>query len=143
MSASKASGITFLFGITTLLCFQLLGELCVRLLKLPLPGPVAGLVFLLIALALLNRSNHTKKEQTINTIDQSASTLLNHLSLLFVPAGVGIMVHFDKLSQEWLPIAIALIVGALITLITTALCMKLVISIMKIDTAEQKTEQGD
>ena len=125
MNANKTSGIKFLFGITALLCFQLLGEVIVRLLKLPVPGPVAGMVFLLIALMILGKAKSPIKLSMQDNIEQSSSTLLNHLSLLFVPAGVGVMVHFDKLAQEWLPITVALIFGALITLAATAFSMKL------------------
>ena len=125
MNANKTSGIKFLFGITALLCFQLLGEVIVRLLKLPVPGPVAGLVFLLIALMILGKAKTPVHQSIQDNVKQSSSTLLNHLSLLFVPAGVGVMVHFDKLAQEWLPITVALIFGALITLAATALSMKL------------------
>ena len=125
MNANKTSGIKFLFGITALLCFQLLGEVIVRLLKLPVPGPVAGLVFLLIALMILGKAKTPVQQSIQDNIEQSSSTLLNHLSLLFVPAGVGVMVHFDKLAQVWLPITAALIFGALITLAATAFSMKL------------------
>ena len=133
MNASKSNGIKFLFGITALLCFQLLGEFCVHLFNLPLPGPVAGLVFLLMALSILGYSKSKKHQEILSTVEQSSSTLLNHLSLLFVPAGVGVMVHFDKLANEWLAISVALIVGVLITLATTAVCMKLMMRLMRID----------
>ncbi|MEH6457136.1 MAG: CidA/LrgA family protein [Cocleimonas sp.] len=133
MSASKSNGIKFLFGITALLCFQLLGEFSVHLLKLPLPGPVAGLIFLLIFLTILGRSKSNKRQQALSTIEQSSSALLNHLSLLFVPAGVGVMVHFDKLANEWLAISVALIFGVLITLATTAFCMKITMRLMRIN----------
>jgi len=133
MSASKSNGIKFLFGITALLCFQLLGEFCVHLFTLPLPGPVAGLVFLLISLTVLGRSKSNKRQQILSTVEQSSSTLLNHLSLLFVPAGVGVMIHFDKLANEWLAISVALIAGVLITLATTAICMKMIMRLMGID----------
>ena len=133
MSASKSNGIKFLFGITALLCFQLLGEFCVHLFTLPLPGPVAGLVFLLISLTILGRSKSNKRQQVLSTVEQSSSALLNHLSLLFVPAGVGVMVHFDKLANEWLAISVALIAGVLITLATTAICMKIMMRLMHID----------
>lgn len=123
MKANKSSGIEFLFGITALLIFQLLGEISVRLLNLPVPGPVAGLLYLLIALLLFNRL----RLNTPSALEQSSLTLLNHLSLLFVPAGVGVMVHFERLQQEWLPIALALMFGVLITMATTALSMKLLV----------------
>lgn len=120
MKANKSSGIEFLFGITTLLIFQLMGEVSVRLLNLPIPGPVAGLLYLLILLLILAKFKKRRHE----SLEQSSLILLNHLSLLFVPAGVGVMVHFQRLQEEWLPITIALFLGVLITMATTALSMK-------------------
>lgn len=120
MKANKSSGIEFLFGITALLIFQLLGEVSVRLLDLPVPGPVAGLLYLLIMLLGMRKF----KRSTPESLEQSSLTLLNHLSLLFVPAGVGVMVHFHRLQEEWLPITVALFLGVLITMGTTALSMK-------------------
>ncbi len=120
MKANKSSGIEFLFGITALLIFQLLGEVSVRLLDLPVPGPVAGLLYLLLLLLIMGKFNRPAPE----SLEQSSLTLLNHLSLLFVPAGVGVMVHFQRLEEEWLPITVALFLGVLITMATTALSMK-------------------
>ena len=120
MKANKSSGIEFLFGITALLIFQLLGEVSVRLVDLPVPGPVAGLLYLLILLLVMRKF----KRSTPESLEQSSLTLLNHLSLLFVPAGVGVMVHFQRLQEEWLPITVALFLGVLITMGTTALSMK-------------------
>ena len=131
MVANKSNGIKFLFGITVLLCFQLLGETIVRLLSIPVPGPVAGLVLLLIALMIIGKSGSPAKIKIQENIQQSSSTLLNHLSLLFVPAGVGVMVHFDKLKEEWMPITIALVAGAVITLAATAISMKLMMRWMR------------
>ena len=120
MKANKSSGIEFLFGITALLIFQLLGEVSVRLVDLPVPGPVAGLLYLLTLLLGMRKF----KRSTPESLEQSSLTLLNHLSLLFVPAGVGVMVHFQRLQEEWLPITVALFLGVLITMGTTALSMK-------------------
>lgn len=55
----------------------------------------------------------------------TANGLLSHLSLLFVPAGVGVMTHFTRLGDEWLPIAVALIASTLLTVAVTALTMRL------------------
>lgn len=105
----------FLNGITILLIYQLIGEVSVLLLKIPVPGPVLGMVLLFLTLAFRKRST--------DSLDLAASGLLSHLSLLFVPAGVGIMVHFERISNEWLPISIALILSTIITLAATAAIM--------------------
>lgn len=102
----------FLNGITWLLVFQLIGEVTVRLLEWPVPGPVLGMLLLFMSLLLLRR--------VPATLDTASSGLLGHLSLLFVPAGVGIMVHADRLLAEWLPIVVVLLVTTLLTMLVTA-----------------------
>jgi len=105
----------FLNGITILLVYQLVGEVSARLLQLPVPGPVVGMLLLFITLLL--RSGLEK------TLDTTSSALLSHLSLLFVPAGVGVIVHFQRIGHEWLPITVALLLSTVITLAATALIM--------------------
>jgi holin-like protein len=50
--------------------------------------------------------------------------LLRHLSLLFIPAGVGIMVHGKTVLDEWIPLVIALVLSTAISIVVTALCVK-------------------
>lgn len=107
----------FLNGITLLLVYQLVGEITVRLLGLAIPGPVLGMVMLFLTLLI--------RGQTPAFVDSTASALLSHLSLLFVPAGVGMMVHFGRIADEWLPITLALLLSTVITMVATALIMQL------------------
>ena len=106
---------SFLNGVTLLLIYQLTGEISVMLLRIPVPGPVLGMIMLFLTLMLRRRSSES--------LDNASSVLLSHLSLLFVPAGVGMMVHFDRIAGEWLPISIALVLSTLITMAVTALVM--------------------
>ncbi|MGM0766567.1 MAG: CidA/LrgA family protein [Pseudomonadota bacterium] len=106
----------FLNGITLLLVYQLVGEVTVRLAGLPIPGPVLGMVLLFLTLLVRGRAPAS--------VDQAASALLSHLSLLFVPAGVGMMVHFGRIADEWLPITLALLLSTVITMVATALIMQ-------------------
>ncbi|MDT8451280.1 MAG: CidA/LrgA family protein [Gammaproteobacteria bacterium] len=105
----------FLNGITLLLIYQLAGEISVLLLRIPVPGPVLGMIMLFITLVWRGRSS--------TSLDSASTALLSHLSLLFVPAGVGMMVHFDRIINEWLPISIALILSTVITMAATAAIM--------------------
>jgi len=70
--------------------------------------------------------------------------LLSHLSLLFVPAGVGMMVHFDRIASEWLPITLALFFSTLITMVATAAIMQLASRWLGPDSSKsgQSTEAG-
>ncbi|MCG2581713.1 MAG: CidA/LrgA family protein [Marinobacter sp.] len=106
----------FLNGITLLLVYQLVGEVTVRLLDVPIPGPVLGMVMLFVTLLI--------RGQAPESVDQASSALLSHLSLLFVPAGVGMMVHFDRIAEEWVPITLALLLSTIITMVATALIMQ-------------------
>lgn len=103
-------------GITLLLIYQLAGEVSVRLLGLPVPGPVMGMVMLFITLML--------RGGMVKAVEPAASALLSHLSLLFVPAGVGLIVHFNRLGNEWLPISVTLLLSTVITMAVTALVMQ-------------------
>jgi holin-like protein len=102
-----------LAGFTWLLLFQCAGEALVRLAGWPVPGPVAGMALLFAAL-LVRRS-------VPEPLSVAADGLARHLSLLFVPAGVGVMMHFGRLAGEWLPIALALLVSTVAAIAAAAL----------------------
>ena len=104
-------------ALTQLLLLQLLGEVIARWLELPVPGPVLGMLFLFIALMI--------KGGPGKELQGTSQTLLQHLSLLFVPAGTGIMVHLNRVANEWLPLLLSLVISTLATLVVTALVMKL------------------
>lgn len=106
---------TFLNGITTLLIFQLIGEVGVHSIGIPVPGPVLGMSLLFVF--LLVRGNLP------DSLDLASTGLLRHFSLLFIPAGVGVIVHFDQIAGEWIPISVALILSTFVTMAATAFIM--------------------
>jgi holin-like protein len=108
-----------LAGLTWLLVFQCLGEIFVRLLGLPVSGPVVGMLLLFVVL----RTRPAIPE----AVDTAATGLLQHLSLLFVPAGVGVMLHFGRLADEWPAIVVALIVSTILTIGVTGVTMRALI----------------
>lgn len=107
-----------LSAITTLLVFQLLGEITSQVLNLPIPGPVVGM--LLLFLTLFVRLPLAKQLQG------TAQDMLQHLSLLFVPAGVGVMLHVRRVADEWVALTLALVVSTVLTIAVTALSVKLI-----------------
>lgn len=96
-----------------LLVFQSIGEALSYALSLPVPGPVIGMILLFGWLTFDNR--------LLPVIQGTTSELLKHLSLLFVPAGVGIMVHAHRIGGEWMPIVVALVLSTWLAIATTAL----------------------
>lgn len=93
-------------AITALLVCQLAGELLSRGLHLPVPGPVLGMILLLIGLLARDREG-----QPPAALDEVANALLGNLGLLFVPAGVGVVLYGPLLARNWAPIAMAVLVG--------------------------------
>jgi holin-like protein len=110
-------------ALTALLICQLLGEVSVLVLELPIPGPVLGMLGLFAVLVLRGGPSEP--------LEATAIGLLRHLSLLFVPAGVGVMVHAHRLAEEWLAIGVALVGSTVIGLAATALTMQLVIRLLR------------
>jgi len=102
----------FLNGITTLLVYELAGEITTVWLDLPVPGPVMGAIFLFLTLLARNG--------VPESLDIASSALLGHFSLLFVPAGVGLIRHFDRVADEWIPISLTLVLSTTITMVFTA-----------------------
>jgi putative effector of murein hydrolase LrgA (UPF0299 family) len=103
-----------------LLLFQCLGEGLAFALHLSVPGPVIGMLLLFVALTISTR--------LMETIEVTVGALLNHLSLLFVPAGVGIMAAGASVSGYWGAIGLSLAGSTLLTLAVTALVMRSLLS---------------
>ena len=103
-------------ALTTLLVYQLIGEVIVQVLALPVPGPVIGMLLLFVTLCL--------RKRIAEPLRDTANGILQHLSLLFVPAGVGVMVHFSRVSGEWLPIIAAVIISTALAIAVSALTMQ-------------------
>lgn len=107
-------------ALTWLLLYQLTGEILAHVLALPVPGPVIGMALLFLTLVVRGQSERPIPK----ALQQTASTLLQHLSLLFVPAGTGVMLYLQLIVDEWLPISVALIVSTLGAMTVTALILR-------------------
>lgn len=108
-------------SLSVILICQLIGEVIVRGLRLPLPGPVIGLA-LLFALMILRDRYATLARGPLrdNAVEGTAKGMLAHLSLLFVPAGVGVVQNLDLLAQRGVAIALVLAASVVVTLLVTA-----------------------
>lgn len=116
-----------LASLSLILLCQLTGEAVVRGLDLPLPGPVLGLVLLLILLLLRDRiSIIARGPLTDGGVETTSKGLLAHLSLLFVPAGVGVVQKLDLLAAHGVAIFLILALSVVITLLATVLTFRLV-----------------
>ncbi|MEM5329941.1 CidA/LrgA family protein [Paraburkholderia sp. JHI2823] len=100
-------------SLAALLIFQCLGESVSYVFSLPVPGPVIGML-LLFAFAMM-------RPAAVEAIEPTALELLRHLSLLFIPAGVGIMVSAQAVKGEALAVIASLVVSTTLGIAVTAL----------------------
>lgn len=103
-------------GLAWLLALQSLGEVLSRALSLPLPGPVIGMLLLLLALNL---------RWVREPVAHCANLLLSHLSLLFVPVGVGVMTHMDLIARFGAKILVVVVLSTWLGLAATAWVVRL------------------
>jgi holin-like protein len=99
-------------GLTILIFLQFAGEIIAGVTRLPIPGPVIGLG-LLAGFALWRGAMP-------EPIVIAGDAILRHLSLLFVPAGVGLIAFGDRLLAEGTRLIILLVVSTAITMAVTA-----------------------
>lgn len=103
-------------GLAWLLAMQSLGELLSRAFSLPFPGPVIGMLLLLLAL---------RWSAVREPVAACASFLLSHLSLLFVPVGVGVMTHLGLLGQYGVRMLAVIVLSTWIGLAATVLVLRM------------------
>lgn len=108
-----------------LLLLQWLGDVAAGALRLPVPGMVLGLGALLALLALRAR-RYGPARALPEGLDLLASGLHAHLGLLFVPAGVGILAHWDLLLAEGPAILASILISTGIGIGVTAAIASLV-----------------
>ena len=103
--------------LTLILACQLAGEAVATAARLPVPGPVIGMVILFCGLLL--------RRGLPEGLEASGGFLLRIMPLLFVPAGVGIVTHLDVLARSWAAFAGAVVFGTAATIAVTGLVMQL------------------
>ena len=98
-------------ALSLLFLCQLAGEVAVRLTGLTFPGPVLGMGFLFIILL--------QRGRTGPGLDAVTDTILRNLSLLFVPASVGVIQQAGLIAANWFAISVAVVISTLVTLTVT------------------------
>jgi len=95
-------------GLTWLVVFQLVGTALNHLFLSILPGPIIGLVLLLIYLMI--------RGDVSEPLSVAASSLLRYLPLLLVPPAVGIMIYATAIAENFWAIVGSLVLSLVISL---------------------------
>lgn len=107
-------------GLTWLVLFQLLGTAINHLFVPILPGPIIGLVLLLIFLMV--------RGEVGEPLSEAAGSLLRYLPLLLVPPAVGVMVYASDIIADFWAIAGALVLSLLLALAFCGVLMQKMIT---------------
>lgn len=121
-------------GLVQLLLFQGLGEVISKLLGLPIPGPVVGLILLLATLLIRNKLDPD--------LDMVATGFTQNLGLLFIPAAVGVVMFIPQLAEYGLAIAAILIASVGLSVAASTITFKLFPSNRKSDSEPAAFESG-
>jgi holin-like protein len=111
-------------GIFFIFLFQLIGEAVQKFFGLTIPGPVIGLLLLLLTLLLLGRIGRAFLARYETGLASTSSALLGHLPLLFVPIGVGVVMHISTLQGQLLAVLGVIFIGTVASIGFTALVMQ-------------------
>ena len=104
--------------------FQLIGETVQKYFELTIPGPVIGLILLLTSFILLKDSKNIFIHKAKNEIIFTATYISNYLSLLFVPIGVGVVMHLSYLEKNYIEVLGVIFFSTILTIGFTALVME-------------------
>jgi holin-like protein len=107
-------------SLSLILICQLIGEIFVRAAGVPVPGPVLGFVSLLFLLLARDRFTMLARGPlTGGAVEGTSKGLLAHLSLLFVPAGVGVVQKLDLITTHGIAIISVLAISVVLTMLVT------------------------
>lgn len=104
---------SLLAGMVTLFFFQFVGEAINILFSLVIPGPIIGMVLLLVFLLI--------RKKSFGSLDTAVVWLLRYLPLLIIPAAAGVITQLDTIAKEFWAIVLSLSIG---TFVALAISMK-------------------
>lgn len=94
-----------------LLAFWLVGELVAHLFGWSIPGSIIGMILLTLALEF--------KIIKLSAVEDVSDFLIRNMAFFFVPPGVGLMVNFEMIADNWLAITVATLVSTVLVLVVT------------------------
>ena len=88
-----------------------LGELIITLTHIPLPSSILGMLLLTLLLKL--------KVIRLEWVRSISDFLVTNIGFFFVPPGVAIMLYFDIIKAQFVPIVTASVVSSVLVLAVT------------------------
>ena len=104
---------SLLTGFAILLFIQFVGTWIIGVLHIPIPPALLGMILLTIALL----TNVIK----INWVEDTCTVLIEKMGMLFVPAGISILLYKDAILKEWFAIFATIFFSSIIVIVATGL----------------------
>ena len=104
--------------------FQLIGESIQKYFEITITGPVIGLILLLFGLISLRATKNIFIKKTKEEITETATYITSYLSLLFVPIGVGVVMHLAYLEKNYIEVLAVIFFSTIFTIGFTAFLME-------------------
>ena len=108
-----------LYGLLILLIFQCIGEFIIYITNWPIPGPVIGILLMLMFLLITKRLP--------GQLEAASNTLIRYLSLLFLPASVGIFFLGEAFDSQWPAVIGVIVVSTLAALIFVTFLLRILL----------------
>ena len=89
--------------------FSFIGNVISNVFRLPVPGSILGMILLFLALQF--------KILEFRHVDEAGSFLINNITILFLPAGVGIMAKWNLISHFWAQILLIVVAALIINML--------------------------
>ena len=127
-----------------LLGCELIGDAARAAAHLSVPGPVIGMMLLGVLLIVHRRNplEATGEPHLPPALERVSESLIAHMGLLFVPAGVGVITEAAVLKAEWLPILVGVVGSTLIGLVVTALVMQWTLPVLQAEPEDEPLARG-
>ena len=88
-----------------------IGELLYYLLPLPIPATIYGLVIMLGLLIF--------KIVPLSAVKETAEFLIEIMPVMFIPAGVGLIVYWPQLKNIIIPVCVIMVISSILVMLVT------------------------
>lgn len=108
-----------LYGFTIILLINSLCIYLVQALTLPIPSPLLGMIILTLLMFT--------KVVRIERLKDAGLLLLENMGMLFIPPAISVMLYFDIISQELLPILLVVFISSIIVMLVSGKVVELML----------------
>ena len=104
----NVNGATMIRSLAVVFGCLMVGELLVYFTGVPVPSSIIGMLLLATLLYV--------KWIPLKWVKLFSDLMVKNLAFFFIPSGVAIMLFFDRIAKEWLPIMVSVVAGTFVVM---------------------------